>query len=95
MTGGDSAIVALSGRDSRTRLWLGPANTAGTDPREVHLAFAAASRTEVEAVHAAAVTFGAEVLHPPKEWPGYHPGYFAVDLRDPDGNNVEAVSQGV
>jgi hypothetical protein len=24
-------------------------------------------------------------------WPEYHPGYYAVFLRDPDGNNVEAV----
>jgi hypothetical protein len=32
-----------------------------------------------------------EVLHAPREWPGYHPGYYGVFLRDPDGHNVEAV----
>jgi len=53
--------------------------------------FAAASREEVDAVHAAAVAAGAEVLHAPREWPEYHPGYYAVFLRDPDGHNVEAV----
>ena len=37
---------------------------------------------------------GVEVLHPPKEWPIYHPGYYGVFLRDPDGHNVEAVDHG-
>jgi catechol 2,3-dioxygenase-like lactoylglutathione lyase family enzyme len=36
----------------------------------------------------------AEVLHEPHEWPEYHPGYYAVFVRDPDGNNVEAVTHG-
>ena len=34
---------------------------------------------------------GAEVLHEPRVWPEYHPGYFGAFVRDPDGNNVEAV----
>jgi catechol 2,3-dioxygenase-like lactoylglutathione lyase family enzyme len=51
----------------------------------------AADRAAVEAVHRAAVAAGAEVLHAPREWPEYHPGYYAVFLRDPDGHNVEAV----
>ena len=37
---------------------------------------------------------GAEVLHPPRVWPEYHPNYYGAFLRDPDGNNVEAVSHG-
>src|ERR1700721_2713949 len=37
---------------------------------------------------------GAEVLHAPREWPEYHPGYYGVFLRDPDGHNVEAANQG-
>jgi len=24
-------------------------------------------------------------------WPEYHPGYYGAFVRDPDGNNVEAV----
>ena len=32
-----------------------------------------------------------EVLHEPRVWPEYHPGYFGAFVRDPDGNNVEAV----
>jgi hypothetical protein len=31
------------------------------------------------------------VLHAPKLWPEYGEGYFAAFVRDPDGNNVEAV----
>ena len=38
-----------------------------------------------------AIEAGAEVLHPPQEWPEYHDHYFGVFVRDPDGNNVEAV----
>lgn len=39
---------------------------------------------------AAATGAGAIVLHAPREWPEYHPGYYAAFVRDPDGNNVEA-----
>jgi catechol 2,3-dioxygenase-like lactoylglutathione lyase family enzyme len=79
------------GTDKPT-FWLGP--IAGTDagmPREVHLAFAAHGRAQVDAFFAAAVEAGAEVLHEPKEWPQYHPNYYGAFVRDPDGNNVEAV----
>lgn len=72
--------------------WLGPAT--GAETRELHLAFRATDRHAVDAVHDAAVTAGAEVLHPPREWPEYHPGYYGVFLRDLDGHNVEAVYHG-
>jgi hypothetical protein len=42
-------------------------------------------------VAAAALAANAEILHSPRLWPEYHPGYYAVFLPDPDGNNVEAV----
>jgi predicted lactoylglutathione lyase len=57
-------------------------------------ALSAPSREAVDAVHAAALEAGAEVLHAPRLWPEYHPGYYGVFLRDPDGNNVEAVHHG-
>lgn len=56
------------------------------------LGITAASREEVDAVHDAAVAAGVEVLHAPRVFPEYHPGYYAVFLRDPDGHNVEAVT---
>ena len=51
-------------------------------------------RAAIDAVHAAAVAAGVEVLHAPREWPEYHPGYYGVFLRDPDGHNAEAVHHG-
>ena len=45
----------------------------------------------VVAQNGRAAQAGAEILHPARVWPEYHPGYYGVFLRDPDGNNVEAV----
>ncbi len=70
--------------------WIGPHNT-GEGFRESHLAFSAPDRAAVRAFFDAAVGAGAEVLHEPREWPEYHPSYYGAFVRDPDGNNVEAV----
>lgn len=70
--------------------WLGPRKT-GEGFRESHIAFAAADRATVHAFFDAAVAMGAEVLHEPRVWPEYHPAYYGAFVRDPDGNNVEAV----
>jgi catechol 2,3-dioxygenase-like lactoylglutathione lyase family enzyme len=74
----------------RPEFWLGPTTTAGMAP-ELHLAFTANDRAAVVAFRDAAVAVGAEVLHAPRLWPEYHPSYFGAFVRDPDGNNVEAV----
>ena len=70
--------------------WLGPRET-GDGFREAHIAFRAPDRAAVDAFFHAAVDAGAEVLHEPRVWPEYHPGYYGAFVRDPDGNNVEAV----
>ena len=70
--------------------WIGR-QTTGAGFRESHLAFSAASRAIVTEFFAAAVSAGAEVLHEPRLWPEYHPDYYGAFVRDPDGNNVEAV----
>jgi catechol 2,3-dioxygenase-like lactoylglutathione lyase family enzyme len=70
--------------------WIGPLTT-GEDNREVHVAFQARDREAVRAFFDAAVATGAEVLHEPRVWPEYHPDYYGAFVRDPDGNNVEAV----
>jgi catechol 2,3-dioxygenase-like lactoylglutathione lyase family enzyme len=75
---------------TRPDFWIGPVTTPG-EPREVHLAFVAEDRATVDAFHRAAVAAGAEVLHEPRVWPEYHPSYYGAFVRDPDGNNVEAV----
>lgn len=74
----------------RPFLWLGKAATDGP-ARELHLAFTAADRRAVYAFRDAAVGAGAEVLHEPRVFRDYHPSYFAAFVRDPDGNNLEAV----
>jgi catechol 2,3-dioxygenase-like lactoylglutathione lyase family enzyme len=84
-------VVGLAGRAGTPDFWVSP-NVGGGPAREDHIAFAAASREEVDEVHRAALQAGVEVLHAPREWPEYHPGYYAVFLRDPDGHNVEAVT---
>lgn len=84
---GDGLVVGLGGPGGHPAFWLG----AGPFTGELHVAFVAADRATVDAVHAAAAGRGTEVLHAPREWPEYHPGYYAVFLRDPDGHNVEAV----
>ncbi len=70
--------------------WLGPFDS-GDGFRESHIAFSAPDRAAVTAFFDAAVAAGAEVLHEPRLWPEYHPNYFGAFVRDPDGNNVEAV----
>jgi len=70
--------------------WIGAA-TDEVPQRQVHVAFQAADRDAVVAFFAAAQGLGVEVLHEPKVWPEYHPDYFGAFVRDPDGNNVEAV----
>ena len=82
----------LAGSDGVPAFWLSP--PTGKETRELHVAFRAPDRAAVDAVHQAAAAAGVEVLHAPREWPEYHPGYYAVFLRDPDGHNVEAVHHG-
>jgi catechol 2,3-dioxygenase-like lactoylglutathione lyase family enzyme len=78
------------GVDGKPSFWLGPL-TEGAANRPIHLAFVARDRAAVDAFFAAAISAGAEVLHEPRVWPEYHPDYYGAFVRDPDGNNVEAV----
>jgi catechol 2,3-dioxygenase-like lactoylglutathione lyase family enzyme len=70
--------------------WIGRQQT-GDGFRETHIAFAAPDRGAVGAFFDAALATGAEPLHPPQVWPQYHRDYFGAFVRDPDGNNIEAV----
>ncbi len=88
----DGLVVGLAGPDGFPKLWLGPLVDPGDRP--IHLALTAPSRTAVDDVFTAAQSWGTEILHEPRLWPEYHPGYYGVFLRDPDGNNVEAVHHG-
>jgi catechol 2,3-dioxygenase-like lactoylglutathione lyase family enzyme len=78
------------GRDGKPDFWIGPLEEGGEN-RPLHFAFETPDRAQVRAFFDAAVKHGAEVLHEPREWPEYHPNYYGAFVRDPDGNNVEAV----
>ncbi len=71
--------------------WIGRQQT-GEGFRETHIAFQAPDRAAVGAFHEAAVALGLESLHAPRLWPEYAPAYYAAFVRDPDGNNIEAVT---
>jgi catechol 2,3-dioxygenase-like lactoylglutathione lyase family enzyme len=98
----DAALAPLGGSRKMQRgdliaygtefptFWLGPLTT-GEPNREVHIAFQAPNRAAVRAFFDAAVGAGAPVLHEPRVRPEYHPSYYGGFVRDPDGNNVEAV----
>jgi catechol 2,3-dioxygenase-like lactoylglutathione lyase family enzyme len=99
----DTVLAPLGGKRLRTfgqvigygfapkpSFWLGPLTT-GEPNREIHIAFQAANRAAVRAFFEAAVAHGAPALHEPRVWPEYHATYYGAFVRDPDGNNVEAV----
>lgn len=86
----DFGEVIGFGAPPMPEFWIG-AQTTGEGFREAHVAFSAPNRDAVLAFFDAAVAQGAEVLHAPRLWPEYHPNYFGAFVRDPSGNNVEAV----
>lgn len=55
-----------------------------------HLAFHAASRHDVDALHAKLIDAGYAVADPPNEY-DYTPGYYAVAFDDPSGIRLEVV----
>ena len=58
-----------------------------------HLAFAASSRADVDALYQVLRRIGATVLDPPADYPQYAAGYYAVFFADPDGLKLEFVYQ--
>jgi catechol 2,3-dioxygenase-like lactoylglutathione lyase family enzyme len=79
------------GSDGKPDFWIGRYDDQPPVQREMHLAFTAPDAAAVRAFHETAVGLGAESLHEPRMWPEYHQGYYGAFVRDPDGNNVEAV----
>ncbi len=57
----------------------------------MHVAFQCDDRAAVRAFYAAALEAGGTDNGPPGLRPDYHPTYYAAFVRDPDGNNIEAV----
>jgi catechol 2,3-dioxygenase-like lactoylglutathione lyase family enzyme len=84
----DERVVAF-GRD-QPQFWLAQGNALQPAPR-VHIAFAAASRLEVDTFHRAALDAGGVDHGAPGLRPHYHENYYGAFILDPDGHNVEAV----
>lgn len=78
----------ITGQDTPS-VSLETAPTTTTVTRGLHLAFEAASRTEVDAFHRAAVAAGGVSRHEPRYWTEYRA--YTAFVSDPDGNNVEAL----
>ncbi|KAJ3497262.1 hypothetical protein NLG97_g2038 [Lecanicillium saksenae] len=83
-------VAGLGQKDAPTGaadLWLAQSDT----PIEMHVAFRAENRAAVDAFHAAALAAGATCNGPPGIRPQYHPDYYSAYIKDPVGNNIEAV----
>ena len=86
----DFGVAVGYGTQGHPAFWIGTFDGVGPN-RETHVAFVAESAGRVRAFHQAARGQGAETLHEPRIWPEYHDHYYGAFVRDPDGNNVEAV----
>jgi catechol 2,3-dioxygenase-like lactoylglutathione lyase family enzyme len=60
-------------------------------PAHLHVAFAAATRQQVDAFHRAALEAGGTDNGLPGLRPRYHANYYAAFVIGPDGHNIEAV----
>lgn len=76
------------GAGGKPSLWL---QDTGEAPARLHLAFAAASRADVDAFYKAAIAAGGRDNGAPGLRPDYHPDYYGAFVIGPDGHNVEAV----
>ena len=54
-----------------------------------HLAWAAASREDVDRLHRRLLEIGATILDPPTDYPHYREGYYALFFADLDGLKLE------
>ncbi len=80
------------GAEQGPSFWLGTGKTLRAG--DTHVAFAAPSRSAVEAFYTVALAAGGRDNGPPGLRPHYHPDYYAAFVLDPDGNNIEAVYVG-
>ena len=71
--------------------WIGQQQT-GDGFRETHIAFLAPDQAAVRTFFESALATGAQPLHEPQFWPQYHATYYGAFVRDPDGNNIEAMT---
>jgi catechol 2,3-dioxygenase-like lactoylglutathione lyase family enzyme len=76
------------GEGMKPYFWLGEDKRA---TELLHVAFAADTRTKVDAFYKAAMEAGGRDNGPPGVRTLYHPNYYGAFVLDPDGHNIEAV----
>ena len=79
------------GVGQKPSFWLGPLSSGRTRTAKSTSPSPLAIGRPCGPFFDAAVAQGASVLHEPRVWPEYHLNYYGAFVRDPDGNNVEAV----
>jgi len=80
--------VELCPKDGKTSLCL--FQTEAT-PAQLHLAFTADNRRQVDAFYRAALAAGGKDNGAPGLRPHYHANYYAAFVIGPDGHNIEVV----
>ena len=85
---GEGDKWAMMGRDGKRVFWFGAYGAPATG---THIAFAAATRAQVDAFHQAALAAGGRDNGHPGLRVQYHPNYYGAFVFDPDGHNIEAV----
>jgi catechol 2,3-dioxygenase-like lactoylglutathione lyase family enzyme len=76
------------GKNGKPSLWLSPTKET---PAHLHIAFAADTRSDVDAFYEAALAAGGKDNGPPGIRAHYHPNYYGAFIIGPDGHNIEAV----
>ncbi len=76
------------GAEGRASFWVGG---GPRPPQPTHVAFAVASRRDVDEFHRLALSRGARIQSAPAERPEYHPNFYSAMVLDPDGHNLEVV----
>ncbi|APV50209.1 hypothetical protein BWI17_11240 [Betaproteobacteria bacterium GR16-43] len=80
------ALCGFGTSEIAPEFWV---RTGGPSQPLPHVAFNCASRELVRRCYAAAVTTGAGSLVEPTLMTRVHANYFAAQVRDPDGHNIE------
>jgi catechol 2,3-dioxygenase-like lactoylglutathione lyase family enzyme len=81
--------VAVGGFGAeRPQFWI---SEGAAERPPVHIAFTAGTRAQVDAFYSAALAAGGTDNGAPGPRPHYHADYYGAFVRDPDGNNIEAV----
>jgi catechol 2,3-dioxygenase-like lactoylglutathione lyase family enzyme len=84
----DFPHAAGFGTGGKPFFWIAQREPFGSG---LHVAFQCEDRKTVDAFHAAALAAGGADNGEPGLREHYHPTYYGAFVRDPDGNNVEAV----